>query len=81
MIRLAVAAILVLSSSIHAEEAVDIGSLLKKPCDEEKKKPEATPTPQPKVEAIPGLLPADKKPAEPAKKSLGALPEAMENCK
>ncbi|WP_141734345.1 hypothetical protein [Oligoflexus tunisiensis] len=86
MTRRWLVAISLLSVPVGAqtENKVDIGGLLeKKPCDDDKKKPEGTAAqpPAPKPEApLQGFLetpPAEKKPEQ---KSLGAVP-AMGNCK
>jgi hypothetical protein len=91
MIRLGTTAIFLLTTSLWANEQApvqdktDISGLLssdKKPCDGEKKKAEAQtpPADRQKAEvALEGLIGTEKK-AEPAPKSLGAVP-AMGNCK
>lgn len=76
----------------ETKDNIDIGSLVndKKPCDGDKKKPDAAPKPASgtqapnTAQAVQGMIQLGTTPAEkqePKPKSLGALPGPMENCK
>ncbi len=89
MIRIGITAIFLLSTPAWAndpapaaQDSPDLSGLLtdKKPCDADKKKAEADAAAKKAEAALQEMAGGDKKPQQPAAKSLGAVP-ALGNCK